>query len=81
MRYRLSGRSGSTITRAFSHLHYHTNWLGYIPAYGIIFTFGVVQLPDHWYIDLARYVFSQVSFLLLIIGLSVVLRLWRSGGI
>ncbi|EEF9690302.1 UPF0104 family protein [Salmonella enterica] len=53
MRYRLYSRlglPGSTITRIFS-LSITTNWLGYILLGGIIFTFGVVQLPDHWYID------------------------------
>ncbi|EBP1811827.1 UPF0104 family protein, partial [Salmonella enterica subsp. enterica serovar Heidelberg] len=53
MRYRLYSRlglPGSTITRIFS-LSITTNWLGYILLGGIIFTFGIVQLPDHWYID------------------------------
>ena len=53
MRYRLYSRlglPGSTITRIFS-LSITTNWLGYILLGGIIFTFGVVQLPAHWYID------------------------------
>ncbi|KNC91599.1 lysylphosphatidylglycerol synthase domain-containing protein [Trabulsiella odontotermitis] len=53
MRYRLYARlglPGATITRIFS-LSITTNWLGYILLGGLIFTFGVVQLPDHWYID------------------------------
>ena len=53
MRYRLYSRLGlpsSTITRIFS-LSITTNWLGYILLGGVIFTAGVVQLPDHWYID------------------------------
>ncbi|ESH59536.1 hypothetical protein SEEB2780_06628 [Salmonella enterica subsp. enterica serovar Bareilly str. 2780] len=53
MRYRLYSRlglPGSTITRIFS-LSITTNWLGYILLGGIIFTFGIVQLPNHWYID------------------------------
>ncbi|MGY5957772.1 YbhN family protein [Kosakonia sp. BK9b] len=53
MRYRLYSRlglPGSTITRIFS-LSITTNWLGYILLGGLIFTFGVVQLPAHWYID------------------------------
>jgi len=53
MRYRLYSRlglPGSTITRIFS-LSITTNWLGYILLGGIIFTFGVVELPAHWYID------------------------------
>lgn len=53
MRYRLYSRlglPGSTITRIFS-LSITTNWLGYILLGGLIFTFGVVQLPEHWYID------------------------------
>jgi len=53
MRYRLYSRLGlpsSTITRIFS-LSITTNWLGYILLGGIIFSFGIVQLPSHWYID------------------------------
>lgn len=53
MRYRLYSRlglPGATITRIFS-LSITTNWLGYILLGGIIFTFGVVELPSHWYID------------------------------
>ncbi|WP_134705936.1 YbhN family protein [Rahnella sp. CJA17(1/100)] len=53
MRYRLYSRlglPGATITRIFS-LSITTNWLGYILLGGIIFTFGVVELPLHWYID------------------------------
>ena len=53
MRYRLYSRlglPGSTITRIFS-LSITTNWLGYILLGGVIFTAGVVQLPEHWYID------------------------------
>ena len=50
MRYRLYSRLGlpsSTITRIFS-LSITTNWLGYILLGGIIFTFGVVDIPAHW---------------------------------
>ena len=53
MRYRLYSRlglPGSTITRIFS-LSITTNWLGYILLGGAIFTLGVVQLPERWYID------------------------------
>ena len=53
MRYRLYSRlglPGSTITRIFS-LSITTNWLGYILLGGVIFTFGVVKLPEHWYIS------------------------------
>ncbi|HKS34823.1 MAG TPA: YbhN family protein [Enterobacteriaceae bacterium] len=53
MRYRLYSRlglPGSTITRIFS-LSITTNWLGYILLGGVIFTLGVVQLPERWYID------------------------------
>ena len=53
MRYRLYSRlglPGSTITRIFS-LSITTNWLGYILLAGVIFTAGVVELPDHWYVD------------------------------
>lgn len=52
MRYRLYSRlglPGSTITRIFS-LSITTNWLGYILLAGVIFTAGVVPLPEHWYI-------------------------------
>jgi len=52
MRYRLYSRlglPGSTITRIFS-LSITTNWLGYILLGGIIFSFGVVEIPAHWYI-------------------------------
>lgn len=53
MRYRLYSRLGlpsSTITRIFS-LSITTNWLGYILLGGIIFIFGVVDIPAHWYIS------------------------------
>ncbi|WP_437890869.1 lysylphosphatidylglycerol synthase domain-containing protein [Phytobacter sp. V91] len=53
MRYRLYSRlglPGSTITRIFS-LSLTTNWLGYILLGGILFTFGVVTIPAHWYIS------------------------------
>ena len=53
MRYRLYSRLGlpsATITRIFS-LSISTNWLGYILLGGIIFTFGVVDIPAHWYIS------------------------------
>ncbi len=53
MRYRLYSRlglPGSTITRIFS-LSITTNWLGYILLGGILFTFGVVEIPAHWYIS------------------------------
>ncbi|WP_039055142.1 lysylphosphatidylglycerol synthase domain-containing protein [Enterobacter sp. Bisph1] len=53
MRYRLYSRlglPGSTITRIFS-LSITTNWLGYILLGGLLFTFGVVEIPAHWYIS------------------------------
>ncbi|MBV4412294.1 UPF0104 family protein [Enterobacteriaceae bacterium YMB-R22] len=53
MRYRLYSRlglKGSAITRIFS-LSITTNWLGYILLGGILFTFGMVPLPSHWYVD------------------------------
>ncbi|MFC3394437.1 lysylphosphatidylglycerol synthase domain-containing protein [Brenneria rubrifaciens] len=52
MRYRLYSRlglSGGDITRIFS-LSIATNWLGYILLGGVIFTAGIVRLPEHWYI-------------------------------
>ncbi|WP_213132116.1 lysylphosphatidylglycerol synthase domain-containing protein [Citrobacter sp. FP75] len=68
MRYRLYSRlglPGSTITRIFS-LSITTNWLGYILLGGFIFTFGVVQLPAHWYIDEGTLRILGVSLLLII---------------
>ncbi|WP_312981055.1 YbhN family protein [Atlantibacter sp.] len=53
MRYRLYSRLGlpsATITRIFS-LSITTNWLGYVLLGGVIFSFGVVELPSHWYIE------------------------------
>ncbi|KNC08819.1 membrane protein [Klebsiella sp. RIT-PI-d] len=68
MRYRLYSRLGlpsSTITRIFS-LSITTNWLGYILLGGLIFTFGVVQLPSHWYIDQGTLRIVGVILLLLV---------------
>ena len=68
MRYRLYSRlglSGSTITRIFS-LSITTSWLGYILLGGFIFTFGVVQLPAHWYIDEATLRILGIVLLLII---------------
>ena len=53
MRYRLYSRlglSGATITRIFS-LSITTNWLGYILLGGIIFSSGMVKVPERWYIS------------------------------
>lgn len=53
MRYRLYSRlglSGATITRIFS-LSITTNWLGYILLGGFIFSAGMVQVPERWYIS------------------------------
>ncbi|MGS9073813.1 UPF0104 family protein, partial [Salmonella enterica subsp. enterica serovar Infantis] len=50
MSYRLYTRIGfpaSTITRIFS-ISITTNWLCYNLLRGIIYTFGIVQLPEHW---------------------------------
>lgn len=69
MRYRLYSRlglPGSTITRIFS-LSITTNWLGYILLGGFIFTFGVVQLPAHWYIDEATLRILGIVLLLIIV--------------
>ncbi|RZN52629.1 UPF0104 family protein [Escherichia sp. E10V10] len=68
MRYRLYSRlglPGSTITRIFS-LSITTNWLGYILLAGIIFTAGVVELPDHWYVDQTTLRILGVCLLLII---------------
>ena len=68
MRYRLYSRlglPGSTITRIFS-LSITTNWLGYILLAGIIFTVGVVELPDHWYIDQTTLGILGIGLLLII---------------
>ncbi|MGM1331471.1 lysylphosphatidylglycerol synthase domain-containing protein, partial [Klebsiella michiganensis] len=53
MRYRLYSRlglSGATITRIFS-LSITTNWLGYILLGGIVFSSGMVKVPERWYIS------------------------------
>lgn len=71
MRYRLYSRlglPGSTITRIFS-LSITANWLGYILLAGIIFTVGVVELPDHWYID-------QTTLRILGIGLLMIIAVY-----
>ena len=52
MRYRLYSRlglGGSTITRIFS-LSIATNWLGYVLVAGIVFSAGMVRVPDGWFI-------------------------------
>lgn len=69
MRYRLYSRlglPGGTITRIFS-LSITTNWLGYILLGGFIFTFGVVELPDHWYIDEGTLRILGIALLLIIV--------------
>lgn len=76
MRYRLYSRlglPGSTITRIFS-LSITTNWLGYILLGGIIFTFGVVDIPAHWYISDTTLRIVGVALLLFI-----ALYLWACG--
>ncbi|WP_312606353.1 lysylphosphatidylglycerol synthase domain-containing protein [Kosakonia cowanii] len=68
MRYRLYSRlglPGSTITRIFS-LSITTNWLGYILLGGLIFNFGVVEIPAHWYIDASTLRIVGVVLLLII---------------
>ncbi|VTP14905.1 Inner membrane protein YbhN [Phytobacter ursingii] len=76
MRYRLYSRLGlpsSTITRIFS-LSITTNWLGYILLGGIIFTFGVVDIPAHWYIsDTTLHVIGVVLLLF------IAFYLWACG--
>ena len=69
MRYRLYSRlglPGGTITRIFS-LSITTNWLGYILLGGFIFTFGVVELPTHWYIDESTLRILGIALLLIIV--------------
>lgn len=71
MRYRLYSRlglPGSTITRIFS-LSITTNWLGYILLGGLIFTPGVVPLPDRWVID-------QGTLRIIGIGLLIIIALY-----
>ena len=76
MRYRLYSRLGlpsSTITRIFS-LSITTNWLGYILLGGIIFTFGVVDIPAHWYIsDMTLHIIGVVLLLF------IAFYLWACG--
>lgn len=69
MRYRLYSRlglPGGTITRIFS-LSITTNWLGYILLGGFIFTFGVVELPAHWYIDEGTLRILGIALLMIIV--------------
>jgi len=52
MRYRLYSRlglPGATITRIFS-LSIATNWLGYILLAGVVFSWGMVPIPQGWFI-------------------------------
>lgn len=52
MRYRLYSRlglPGSTITRIFS-ISIATNWLGYILLAGIVFSAGMVPIPQGWFV-------------------------------
>ncbi|MEN5016237.1 lysylphosphatidylglycerol synthase domain-containing protein [Erwinia sp. Eh17-17] len=52
MRYRLYSRlglDGSTITRIFS-LSIATNWLGYVLVAGVVFSAGMVSVPEGWFI-------------------------------
>ena len=76
MRYRLYSRLGlpsSTITRIFS-LSITTNWLGYILLGGIIFTFGVGDIPAHWYIsDMTLHIIGVVLLLF------IAFYLWACG--
>ncbi len=46
-----------------------TNWLGYILLAGIIFTAGVVELPDHWYVN-------QTTLRILGIGLLMIIAVY-----
>lgn len=76
MRYRLYSRLGlpsSTITRIFS-LSITTNWLGYILLGGIIFTFGVVDIPAHWYIS-----DTTLSIIGVVLLLFIAFYLWACG--
>ncbi|NDJ58376.1 UPF0104 family protein [Enterobacteriaceae bacterium 4M9] len=73
MRYRLYSRLGlksSVITRIFS-LSITTNWLGYILLGGILFTFGMVPLPAHWYVDE-----NTLRLLGIVLLVSIAVYLW-----
>ncbi len=52
---------------AFFSLSITTNWLGYILLGGFIFTFGIVELPAHWYIDEGTLRILGVALLLIIV--------------
>ncbi|MBK0035411.1 UPF0104 family protein [Erwinia sp. S43] len=55
MRYRLYSRLGlssSTITRIFT-LSIATNWLGYVLVSGIVFSTGMVKIPEGWFVGSA----------------------------
>lgn len=71
MRYRLYSRlglPGSTITRIFFAQYYHQLARLYF-ASGVIFTAGVVELPDHWYVD-------QTTLRILGIGLLMIIAVY-----
>lgn len=57
------------LLRGFFSLSITTNWLGYILLAGIIFTAGVVELPDHWYVD-------QTTLRILGIGLLMIIAVY-----
>lgn len=67
----LSSLLASRITGEHNYANFSlsitTNWLGYILLGGFIFTFGVVELPAHWYIDEGTLRLLGIALLLMIV--------------
>lgn len=68
LRFRLYSRLGldtATITKVFT-LSVITNWLGYALLGGIIFSFRLIDLPEHW--KIGRTGLQIMGFLLLLLS-------------
>lgn len=66
LRYRLYtkfGLSVATVTRVLS-VSLTTNWLGYMLLAGVIFSLGLIDLPEHWQVGMLGLRFIGASLLL-----------------
>lgn len=73
LRFRLYSRLGldtPTITKIFT-LSAITNWLGYMALAGIIFSFRLIDLPEHWKIGVLG--LQYIGFFLLLLALTYLL--------